>query len=81
MLNLWPKILGGVLVLAAVTWAVLEIREDGARSVKQAIERQNNEAASQSDARRGDYDHCIDGGGVWDFGAGKCRRPPPRRWN
>jgi hypothetical protein len=41
----WPKILGGVLVLAAITWVVIEIREDGARSIKDAIERQNNDAA------------------------------------
>ncbi|WP_162137863.1 hypothetical protein [Sinorhizobium fredii] len=82
MLNLlWPKILGGVLVLAVIAWAVLEIREDGAESVKNAIERQNNEAASQSDARRSDYDRCLDGGGVWDFGAGQCRRAAPRRRN
>lgn len=81
MLSLWPKIIGGVLVLAALTWAVLQIREDGAESVKQAIERQNYEAASQSDARRGDYDRCLDGGGVWDFGAGKCLRAAPGRRN
>jgi len=39
----WPKILGGVLVLAAITWVIVEIREDGARSAKTAIERQNND--------------------------------------
>ncbi|RVQ57597.1 hypothetical protein CN244_30775 [Sinorhizobium medicae] len=39
----WPKILGGVLVLPAITWAIVEIREDGARSAKTAIERQNND--------------------------------------
>ncbi|MBB4185812.1 hypothetical protein GGE07_002462 [Sinorhizobium terangae] len=77
----WSKILGGVLVLAAIAWVVLEIREDGAESVKQAIERQNNEAAHQSDAGRSDYDRCLDGGGVWDFGAGRCRRPAPGRRN
>lgn len=33
----WPKILGGVLVLAAITWVIAEIREDGARSMKDAI--------------------------------------------
>ncbi|MDW9792149.1 hypothetical protein GOB42_15290 [Sinorhizobium meliloti] len=58
----WPKILGGVLVLAAITWVIVEIREDGARSIKDAIERQNNDAASQSDADRSDYDRCLDGG-------------------
>ncbi|RVN79746.1 hypothetical protein [Sinorhizobium meliloti] len=75
----WPKILGGVLVLAAITWAVVEIREDGARSIKDAIERQNNDAASQSDADRSDYDRCLDGGRVWDFGARKCRGVAPGR--
>jgi len=39
----WPKILGDVLVLAAITWVIVEIREDGARSAKTAIERQNND--------------------------------------
>ena len=41
----WPKILGGVLVLAAITWTILEIRADGARSITNAFERQNNAAA------------------------------------
>ncbi|WP_457662862.1 hypothetical protein [Sinorhizobium medicae] len=57
----WPKILGDVLVLAAITWVVVEIREYGARSIKDAIERQNNDADSQSDADRSDYDRCLDG--------------------
>lgn len=71
----WVKILGGAFALAALAWAVLQIREDGAQSVKQAIERQNNEAALQSAARRSDFDRCLDGGGLWDFGTGKCRGP------
>ncbi|WP_164839317.1 hypothetical protein [Sinorhizobium meliloti] len=75
----WPKIIGGVLVLAAITWVIVEIREDGARSIKDAIERQNNDAASQSDADRSDYDRCLDGGRVWDFGARKCRGAAPGR--
>ncbi|MCM5691610.1 hypothetical protein M8037_23080 [Sinorhizobium meliloti] len=69
----WPNNLGGVLVLAAITWVAVEIREDGARSIKDAIERQNNDAASQSDADRSDYGRCLDGDRVWDFGARKCR--------
>lgn len=60
----WPKILGGVLVLAAITWVIVEIREDGARSIKDEIERQNNDAASQSDADRSDHDRCLDGARV-----------------
>jgi hypothetical protein len=71
----WSKILGGVLALAAITWVVLEIREDGAQSVKTAIERQNNEAASRAHSKRTDYDSCLVDGGLWNFGAGECDRP------
>lgn len=73
----WTKILGGVLVLAAVTWTVLELRADGARSVTNAIERQNNAAAHSAGDARFDYDTCPDG--LWDFGAGECRRPAAGR--
>lgn len=69
----WPKILGGVLVLAAITWTVLELRADGARSVTHAIERQNNAAAHSAGDARSNYDSSPDG--LWDFGASKCRRP------
>ncbi|WP_208858173.1 hypothetical protein [Ensifer sp. LC163] len=72
----WPKILGGALVLAAVTWTVLELRAGGARSVTNAIERQNNAAAHSAGDARSSYDLCIARGGVWKFGAGKCRRAP-----
>ncbi|WP_457586123.1 hypothetical protein [Ensifer canadensis] len=75
----WPKILGGVLVLAAITWTVLELRADGARSVSNAIERQNNAAAHSAGDARSDYDACPDG--LWDFGAGKCRGPAAGRRN
>ncbi|WP_245269646.1 hypothetical protein M728_000395 [Ensifer sp. WSM1721] len=74
----WPKILGGVLVLAAIAWAVLEIREDGAQSIKNAVERQNNEAANRADTKRLDYDSCLAAGGLWNFGAGKCDGPKKR---
>ncbi|WP_234846033.1 hypothetical protein [Sinorhizobium meliloti] len=70
----WPKILGGVLVLAAITWVIVEIR-DGARPERTAIERQNNEAANRAHSRRNDYDSCLAAGGLWNFGAGKCDRP------
>ncbi|WP_128090395.1 hypothetical protein [Ensifer sp. 1H6] len=75
----WPKILGGVLVLAAITWVVLEIREDGARSVTNAFERQNNAAAHSAGDARADYDTCPDG--LWDFRTSKCRGPAAGRRN
>ncbi|WP_327226175.1 hypothetical protein [Sinorhizobium medicae] len=74
----WPKILSGVLVLAAITWTVLELREDGARSERTAIERQNNEAANRSYEAH-DYDSCLAAGGLWNFGAGECDGPQKHR--
>lgn len=73
----WPKIFGGMLVLAAITWTILEIREDGARSITNALERQNNAAAHSAGDARSDYDTCPDG--LWDFGASKCRWPAAGR--
>lgn len=74
-MSAWSKILLGGLVLAAITWAVLEIRADGARSVHQAIERQNNDAANRAQEKRLVYDSCLDAGRMWDFRAEKCRGP------
>lgn len=71
----WLRMLCGGLMLAAVVWAVHEIRADGARSVIQAIERQNDDAENRAQEKRLDYDTCIDAGGLWDFGAEKCRGP------
>ncbi len=70
----WPKLAFGALILAALAWAVIEIRQDGAQSFKNSIERQNNEAAGQSDTARSSYDRCLDGGGLWNFGAQQCDR-------
>ncbi|RVJ38531.1 hypothetical protein CN180_22160 [Sinorhizobium medicae] len=75
----WPKILGGVLVLAAITWAIVEIREDGARSAKTAIERQNNEAANRAHSKRNDYDTCLAAGRRWNFETGECDGPQKHR--
>lgn len=69
----WPKIILAALILAALAWAVIEIREDGAQSVRNSIERQNNEAAGSADAHKLNFDNCPIG--MWDFGAGKCRWP------
>ena len=42
----WLRLVIGGLILAAAAWLILEIREDGARSVTAKVERQNNEAAT-----------------------------------
>jgi hypothetical protein len=57
-----------VIVAALGIW----IFRQGGEHVKISIERQNNEAGDRSDRARGDYDLCVDGGGVYDFGAGRC---------
>lgn len=75
----WGRILGSGLVLAAVFWAVLAIREEGAQAVRHSIERQNDEAADRADAKRRAYDACLGSGGVWDFGTGRCDRLEARR--
>lgn len=71
----WPRLLIAGLALAAVAWFVVEIREDGARSVTAKIERQNNEAANRAHEKRIDYDSCLAAGGLWNFGAGECDGP------
>lgn len=74
------------LIAAAVIFVVLAI---GAfwlvRSIQNSVliklERQNNAAGDASDQARSDYDRCRDDGGVYDFGALKCKRPAPRGRN
>jgi len=73
---MWWSVAKWVAIGAAVIFAVQMIRNDGAQSVKNSIERQNNEAAQDADIARLGYDACIDAGGVWNFGTGKCRRAP-----
>lgn len=60
-----------VAILAAFGW----VYRKGGQGALVGVERQNNDAAHQSDRARSDYDVCVDGGGVFDFGARKCRRP------
>lgn len=71
---MWSRIIAGGLALAGIVWLVAEIREDGVRSVTTKIERQNNASGDAASNARSDFDLCLDRGGVWDYGAGKCRR-------
>lgn len=73
---------GAVMALAAVALIAAVIFLVDRRATDRAledVERQNNEAADQSDRARGAYVVCIDGGGLWDYGAGKCKRAAPDR--
>lgn len=71
----WLSLARWIGIIAAFAFLYWMIFDQGADSVRNAIERQNNEAARNADDRRLNYDQCIDAGRVWDFGAGQCRRP------
>ena len=75
----WPKMILGVAAAAALIWLYTEIRNQGAEGVRFSIERQNNDARNAADDARSAYDRCLDGGGLWNFGAGRCDGPAPRR--
>lgn len=75
----WSKVIIGAVAAGALIWLYAEIRSQGADSVRNAIERQNNAAGSTADDARGSYDLCPDG--MWDFAAGRCVRTAPRRGN
>ena len=75
----WPKMILGVAAAPAHIWLYTEIRNQGAEGVRFSIERQNNDARNAADDARSAYDRCLDGGGLWNFGAGRCDGPAPRR--
>lgn len=72
----WFSVAKWVALGVAILFVIQMIRNDGAQSVKNKIERQNNEAAQKSDTARLGYDDCLDAGRVWNFSAGECQRAP-----
>ncbi|GCA52352.1 hypothetical protein KGO5_04817 [Sinorhizobium sp. KGO-5] len=74
-----PRIIAALVALAVLTAIVAWIYQQGGDDVRQSIERQNNEAGRTADDVRTRFDYCPDG--MWDFGASKCRRSPPRGGN
>lgn len=74
----WTKIAVGVALAGALIWLYAEIRDQGAEGVRNSIERQNNDARNAADDDRSAYDRCLDGGGLWNFGARRCDGPAPR---
>lgn len=73
---MWWTVAKWVAVGAAILFILHLIRADGAQSVRNEIERQNNEAAQDADTAKLSFDDCVGPGRMWDFGAGKCRRAP-----
>lgn len=68
-----PRIIAAVAALAIFANFLLWIHWRGGEDVRTSIERQNNEAARTADDVRTRFDLCPPG--MWDFRAGKCRRP------
>ena len=60
-----------IAILGVFGW----VYRKGGEGALNGVERQNNEAAGQSDRARARYDHCVERGGLYDFSTGKCRRP------
>jgi hypothetical protein len=71
-----PRIIAAAAALAIVAGVLVWIYRQGGDDVRTSIERQNNEAGRSADDVRSRYDPCPPG--MWDFGAGDCRRSPPR---
>lgn len=67
-----PRMLAAAAALAVVASFLLWIYWRGGDDVRTSIERQNNEAGRTADDDRSRFDLCPPG--LWDFGAGKCRR-------
>lgn len=74
-----PRTIAAVAALAIVASFLLWIYWRGGDDVRSSIERQNNEAGRTADDDRSDYDRCPPG--MWDFGAGKCRRSQAGGWH
>lgn len=74
----WFKIAVVAAGLLALVGAYHAIRQQGADGALVKIERQNNGAGNQADDARSAYDRCLDSGGLWNFGAGKCDGPSSR---
>lgn len=70
----WPKIAIGVAIAGGLIWLFADIRADGACSEAQKNERKNNDAGDAADDARSNYDRCLDGGGLWNFGGGLALR-------
>jgi hypothetical protein len=63
---------GAIALLAA---GALWMRHDARQDLKHEIEEQNDDAGNAADDAALGRRECVAGGGVWDFGSGRCRRP------
>jgi hypothetical protein len=73
---IWWNVAKWAAIGAAILFIVQMIRNDGAQSVKNKIERQNNEAAQNADIARLDFDDCVGNDKLWNFASGRCEWAP-----
>lgn len=72
MPTFWPKILAAAalgFLAIYVAWSLVDL---GGDRVRNAIERQNNEAGNAADEARLSLRQCNDAGGLYDFETGEC---------
>lgn len=63
-----------VAAIVAVGLLLYSAREQGRNSALEDVKDQNNDASTRANETVLDYDACIDAGGLWNFGTGKCVR-------
>lgn len=79
MTRLGVFLLIGLAAASFVTAAIIMIDLNATERATVKTERQNNAAGDGADGARDRFDDCASG--MWDFGAGKCLGPAPRRRN
>jgi hypothetical protein len=65
-----------VLAVLALGWWTMWNRNDAAGDAVSEIERVNNELSTQAIDAREALRRCYSVGGVWDFGATRCKEKP-----
>ena len=75
---MWWSVAKWVAAGAAILIIYQLIRGDIETSVRNKIERQDNEAAQNADIARLGFDDCVGDDKLWNFGAGKCERAQKR---
>lgn len=68
-----PRLIGAILALLAIALFIGWLWSAAGDATRNQVERQNNEAAKNSDDARSGFDACPVG--LWDFASGRCKRP------
>lgn len=64
----------GAAILTGLLYLAAQIYAQGENAALQDTNLQNQEAGDAADHHSSLFQRCIDGGGVYDFATGQCRR-------